>query len=118
MIVTLWISGIKQKDLFQLLIENVRDRGGHIEVKGASQTYTIKPCANYKYDPLPLVRKYMDIVRRYAKDKHFIQKVVGTKLIPEKMGVHFIRQLPKQIAVQLNLPNPGKYSLRSLPQPR
>lgn len=118
MIVTLWIAGIRQNDLFRLLIEDVRDKGDHIEVKGLSQLYIIKPFAHYKYDPLPQVRKYLDLVRRNGKDKPFIQKVVGNKIIPEKLGLRFIRQLPKQVAIKLNLPHPEKFILKSLPQPR
>lgn len=115
MIVSLWISGVKTKDLWGLLIDHVNDEGTQIEVTFGSHRYYIKPFPAFNYNPLPLLRTYLEIVKKSATAQNLIQRVLGGKVTQGTLGSPWAQQLPKQVAAFLKLPNSGKYSISSLP---
>lgn len=116
MAVCLWISGIKTKDLWALWIKDVNDKGTHIEVTYNSAKYCIQPYRVLKYDPLPVVRKYLEVLSKWSRQDILFQKVEAGKVTTGRVTMSQVELIPKQVALFLNLPNYRAYNLSSLPR--
>lgn len=98
------------------MIKDVHDKGTHIEVTYNSAKYCIKPYRALKYDPLPLVRKYLQLLSKSNRQEILFQKVLADKVATGRVAMSQVELIPKQVALFLNLPNYKDYNLLSLPR--
>lgn len=112
---------VQPEEVREQLLRNIHDRGDHIEVqsmkKGTLKKYIIKPIPEHNYDPLPLIRNYLEVARNYPKSHYYIQHFKNGQVGSARYGLNNLLRMPKKVAGILDLPNHNLYSTKSVPRP-
>lgn len=113
---------VQPDEVREQLLRNVHDRGDHIEVhsmkKGTMKKYVIKPIPEHNYDPLPLIRNYLDVARNSNRQYiYYIQHFKNGQVGSLRYGVNNLLRMAKKVAGILDLPNHKSYSTKSVPRP-